>query len=103
MASPSDIDAKQRQMLQLALQPSVPRIYANGFMITQTATDMTLVLLHNGSPAATLSLSYISAKSLLVDLGQSIKSIEDVIGTIQTAHEIVPKMAQVKGHLNVEF
>jgi hypothetical protein len=95
---------QQRQLLQTALRSPIPRLYANGFMIAQSASDMSLILLLNGSPVSVLSLSYITAKSLATDLSASLKAFEVAIGQeIKTVNEIVPKMPNVSDHAHVQF
>lgn len=83
------------QIIQSALAAAVPHIYANGFMVGQTATDMSVVLLTNATPGAVLHMSYGSAKSFVEDLQQAIKSFESATGqtilTIKTAGDAMNK------------
>jgi hypothetical protein len=67
-------------MVQAALRgPGLPRFYANSFAIAQTSSDISVVMLLNDQPVGILSMSYISAKSLGVDLGGALEQIEVAI------------------------
>ena len=97
MAEALDEAAQEAQMNALMRAP-MPRIYANGFALAQSASDVTVVMLHNNNPAAMLSMSYISAKSLLVDLGKLLEGLEAVLKQpILTINEISEEMTKTKG------
>ena len=75
------------------LNAPVPRLYANGFAIAQTNSDMSVILLLNGAPGAVLSLSFISAKTLVDELGKAIKFVEEFLEQkIPTMGEVAAKM-----------
>jgi len=81
---------------------TLPRLYANGVISGQTASDVTLVLLMNGTPSGTLNMSYETAKSLVDDLTNIVKNFEKVTGqTVTTINENTTKMSQVMGQPNV--
>ncbi len=89
---------QRAQMMQSALNAPVPRIYANGFMVGQTATDMSVVLLANAMPSGILHMSYGSAKSLVGDLLQAIKSFEEATKQpVLTIKEAGDAMNKAKG------
>jgi len=93
---------QQQEALTAALRGSVPLIYTNGFAIAQSTADMSIVLLMNGNPAAMVSMSYISAKSLLPDLQKAIKLFEEASGqTIKTINELTPEMEKKLRAANV--
>lgn len=69
--------------------PSVPKIYANGFANAIGNGDTTTILQQNGVPVAVLNLSYTIAKTLSLKLGALIKTIEDdTNNTIMTTNDI---------------
>ena len=81
----------QQQVVAAALRGGVPLIYANGFAIANTASDMSIILIANGNPAASVSMSYTSAKSLLFDLQNAINMFEQATGqNIKTINELTP-------------
>lgn len=92
--TPQQIQQRQQtQAVTQALRGSVPLIYANQFAIAQTASDITLVVMANGNPAAAISMSYITAKSLIPDLTQAIGVFESAYGDkVKTINEITPEM-----------
>lgn len=65
------------ERVQSALSAPVPHLYANGFVVSGTSSDIVTVLELNGSPVATLNLSFTSAKSLVVMLGGQIAQFEE--------------------------
>jgi hypothetical protein len=86
----------EQLQLQAALQSPAHKIYANGFMMGQSPTDMLVVLLHNGTPTSILNLSYIAAKSLSIELANNITRFEKATGqVIPTAHEVNEKISKV--------
>jgi hypothetical protein len=97
MAEALDEAAQEAQMNALMRAP-MPRIYANGFGMAQSASDVTVVMLHNNNPTAMVSMSFISAKSLFVDLGKTLEGIEAVLKQpIPTINEIAEEMIKAKG------
>jgi hypothetical protein len=80
---------QQQELLQAALRGPMPKFYANSFALVQGSSDLGLLLLLNNQPVGTVNMSYISAKSLLVDLSQVIDRIEKATGqTLKTMNEI---------------
>jgi hypothetical protein len=85
--SPEQIQA------QSMLNAPVPRLYANGFAIAQTNSDVSVVLLLNGAPSAVLSMSFISAKTLIEEMGKAMQFLEDSIEQkIPTMNEVAAKL-----------
>lgn len=78
-----------QQVMQGALRGGLPQLYANGFGIAQTASDVSVVLITNGNPTGVLSMSYITAKSLLADLGRAVSTFETAVKSpVKTSAEI---------------
>jgi hypothetical protein len=86
---------QQQAMVVAALRNPGLRMYANGFAIANTASDMSVILMLNGTPAGVLNLSYISAKSLISSLTQAVTEFEKAISqdvmTIEEIQEKLPK------------
>ena|ERR1700730_8346568 len=79
--SSAEIAQRQQQaMIQAAFHGSVPKYYANGITMMVTPSDICLVLLNNGVPSATLTLSYPTAKQFSGDLQKLINDVERVTG-----------------------
>jgi hypothetical protein len=88
----------QSHLIQAALQAPGIRLYANGFMVAQTASDITVALLTNGQPNGSLSLSYISAKSLSAQLMTIVESFERATGQkIMTITEVGEALKKAQG------
>jgi hypothetical protein len=86
---------QQLQQIQIALQGGTPRFYANSVAVAQTASDIPLVLMANGSAVAVVNVSYITAKSLLADLQQTLTSFERATKSkIKTINEIAAEIEQ---------
>jgi hypothetical protein len=92
---PSIEDQQQQALVMAALRTPGLRIYANGFAVANSASDVSVVLVVNGSPAGILSLSHTSAKSLAVSLTKAIAQFEQAtsqeIKTIDELKEKLPK------------
>jgi hypothetical protein len=105
MADAPDIKAQQaaqQAQLQAFMRSPVPRIYANGFGVAQSASDISVVLLHNNFPAGMLSMSFISAKSLVNDLQKTIEGIEATLKqSIPTINEVTEQFEKNFGKPNV--
>lgn len=65
------------------IDPSVPKIYTNGFSLGLTNADAQLVLMLFGRPIAVLSFSYTLAKTMSEKLSQLVKTWED-----KTRHQL---------------
>lgn len=84
---------QQAQAVAQALRGGVPLLYANHFAVAQTPSDVSLIVMANGNPAATVSMSYITAKSLIADLTAAIGVFEAAYGEkVKTIKEITPEM-----------
>ena len=66
--------------MNAALASDVPYIYANGFLNSQTPGDVLTILERNGKPVCVLNMSYTTAKSYAVYLGQLIANLEQKSG-----------------------
>jgi hypothetical protein len=79
--SPAEIAQRQQfGMIQAAFHGSVPRYYTNGITLMVTPSDICLVLLHNGIPSITVTLSHPTAKQLEGDLKRLMGDLERVTG-----------------------
>jgi hypothetical protein len=97
MADPSIPTEAQQQQMQAVLQAPIMRLYANGFMMGQSAADIVIALLVNGVPSAVLNLSYMSAKTLQNNLAKLISEFERVTGQIiPIAEEVGEKLAKTE-------
>src|SRR5947208_16261073 len=56
---------------------NVPKIYANGFIVGVTLSDLNVLLVINGQPSHQLIMSLISAKTLMNVLKSTIDAIEE--------------------------
>lgn len=59
--------------------PSIPRIYANGFTVGLTNADVSIVLQLSGQPVALLNISYTLAKTLAQKVGGVVSAFEEAI------------------------
>lgn len=67
----------------------VTQIAANTFTSAYGNSDIIVLLERNGSPVAILNLSYTLAKSLAIDLSNTVAAIENGVGqAIPTMNEI---------------
>jgi hypothetical protein len=79
--------------LQNILNSPVPRLYANGFVVAQTHSDFSVVFLTNAAPSAVLSMSFISAKSLIEEMAKAMSFLEAGLEQkIPTINEVATKM-----------
>src|SRR6266436_1096080 len=79
--SPTEIAQRQQQaMIQASFHGSVPRYYTNGITLMITPSDICLVLLNNGVPSVTVTLSHPTAKQLAGDLQRYINDLESTMG-----------------------
>jgi hypothetical protein len=95
-ATPPQSQEEQQAIALAALRAPVPRLYSNGFMTAQTASDIALILLQNGSPSAILNLSYISAKSLILELQRAVESFETTVGQRLMTIEEISKLMEAE-------
>lgn len=76
-------DAAAQQVadrLSNAISGDVPKLYANGFALSMSNSDIILVLERNGAAQAVVNLSFTTAKTLLVKLGGTIGTLESASG-----------------------
>ena len=75
----------------------VPAIYANGFTIATTVSDVSIVLMRNNRPFNLLNLSFTTAKTLAQGLTQAIAEFEKLTTTeITTITQFQEKVKQNK-------
>jgi hypothetical protein len=72
----------------------IPKLYANGFMIGLTLSDLNVTLVINGKPSHQLIMSLISAKTLMNGLKNAIEDFESKSGTT------IPDMNELKDLFN---
>jgi hypothetical protein len=95
--------SQQMQAIQLALSGSVQRLYASQVAVAQTSSDIPLVLLTNNTAVAVINVSYVTAKSLMVDLQRVIEAFETASNTkVPTMEEITPKLARTMTDKNAQ-
>lgn len=88
----SAITAKEFEAL---VGVDVPSFYFNGFQNGAGNSDVTSVLQKNGRPVCVLNMSFTTAKTLSVLLGQLIAQIEAETGQeIMTTHRIGAAMSE---------
>jgi hypothetical protein len=69
--------------------PSVAKIYTNGFLLGFTNSDTQLILLLSGSPVAVVNFSYTLAKTMVEKLGKLVEDWEKKTGhPLQTTDSI---------------
>ena len=74
-ANPESID-----ILKIATSnPSIPKIYANGFTVGLTNADVAVVLQLSGQPVAILNISFTLAKTLAQKVGGVVSALEEAI------------------------
>jgi hypothetical protein len=94
----SDNAAQQQQLVQAWLHAPVPRFYANGLAIANTASDLAVILSLNGAPNAIVNLSLITAKSLATELTKAVSDLENATKQrVQTINEMAEILTAVKG------
>jgi hypothetical protein len=85
----TSVDNQVRSRVTAALSADVPKLYANAFAIVMGTADSMVVLEQNGKPIAVLNLSFTSAKTLAVKLGNVISNLEENSGrSIMTTDDI---------------
>jgi hypothetical protein len=104
--SEPDADAvAQAQLMGAAFRnPMVPKLYGNLMVIGQSASDVSIIVATNGVPNAVVSMSYITAKSLIDDLSTAVEAVEKATGSaIPSIREITPKLqANMDPNTNVK-
>jgi|SRR5208282_6831826 len=75
------------------LSGELPVLYANGFIIFLGQADIGLILQTNGRETHVLNISYTTAKTLVEQLGNTIRNFEEKTGqSIMTTSFIQKKM-----------
>lgn len=72
----------------------IPKLYANGFLIGLTLSDLNVTLVINGKPSHQVIMSLISAKTLMNGLKSAIEDFEDKSGMK------IPDMNELKDLFN---
>jgi len=78
-----EINIQAHQVGQMLNSPTLPKIYANGFVTGKSQADVFIIPLINGNPLTILNMSFQTAKGLNDFLTKSILDIEKKLG-----HEI---------------
>jgi hypothetical protein len=87
---------QQQQAVAAALRGAVPRLYANGVGVAQSASDVSIVLISNLSAVGVVSMSYITAKTLVTDLNRAILNFEKVLNQkVKSIEEITPELQKL--------
>ena len=83
--------ARLQQQLQAIMRGGAPKIYANGIGLGATASDITVLLFDGNVPVGVVTLAYVTAKSLVEDLGDAIKTYEQKTGEkVRQIKELAP-------------
>jgi hypothetical protein len=95
MATPSEVN---QERLVKAAQSDAPKIYANGFALGMSYSDITVVLEANSQTAGVLNLSFTCAKTLAQKLAGIISQLEEKSGRqIMTTDDIEKMFAVSSG------
>jgi hypothetical protein len=90
------VEVQQQEQFAIAnaaLRGAVPRLYANGFILAQSASDISIILLTNGAAVGVLSVSLIAGKTLATELSRTLGNVERALGeTIPTMDEVLKKL-----------
>ena len=86
------------EIQRVLTNPDVPHIYCNGFSNLLSNCDTMTILTRNEVPVAVLNMSYSTAKTMALKLGQMIAHLEEVTGQqIMTTDSIDSDVARVTG------
>lgn len=73
----TDAELKLPQdVLKVISLPDLPKMYANGFQIVVSNSDVAILLIHNKVPVAVVNVSYTVAKTLSEKVGELIRTLE---------------------------
>lgn len=98
----SSASPQQQQLLLNALHSQIPSIYANGFGIISSASDLSLVMMINNNPVAVVSVAYTTAKSMMDDIAKALNQYERATKTkVKTINEIAEDLKTVLGESGV--
>jgi hypothetical protein len=81
MANPEDSKTAAAVMEKVHSDPSLERIYTNGFAVGLTNADVMLVLQLTGQPQKVVHMSFTLAKTLAQRLGRVVSEFEDALAT----------------------
>ena len=81
-------------MLDLAFNSPIPKLYFNGFSMAAGTSDLTLVLQLNDRPIGVLHTSYPIAKELGEKLTEGVAKIEKIAGVPYSTNEEMRQKAQ---------
>lgn len=87
--SPNTLTIPLKDVDAFLKDPTAIKVYANGFVIGRTPSDLFLISIRNGNPEVLVNLSFGTAKNLLGILDKNIKEIESLIGEIKPMPSIV--------------
>ncbi len=90
-------EAVQKQHLDISEIPPEKRFYFNGFSVTVSAADCSIVLLNNDQPVGLLNTTHVVAKTFIEHLGRLIENFENKSGqTIYKLDELMEKLSEKK-------
>lgn len=90
--------ANQQIVASIMGNPSIAKIYTNGFITGVSAADMFVVLQSAAIPVAVIQMSYNTAKTLALELTRMVERIEvEINQSIPTMHDIQPILERRKG------
>jgi hypothetical protein len=77
---------------------TVPTVYSNGFIVNVGASDVSIIMMLDASPAIKLHLSYTSAKTLQGMLSNAVKVLEDATNhNIMESGEVEAGLRKLSG------
>ncbi len=74
------VENKQADLNSIINDPRVPKVYANGFLVGNSITDVTLISQTGGAPSAVIFMTFTSLKALQKNIDAVIKNIEKGLG-----------------------
>lgn len=77
---------------EITKDPSVSKLYANGFQVGATLADASIMIRHNNQTTAIITMSLPALKSLRDQLDQIITVVSKSFGNIESFDEISKKM-----------
>lgn len=100
MSDKPDPSAARAQAAQIAaaamMNPNLPRIYANGFTLGISASEVGIILQINNTPIAIIDLAFPTAQSLVKNVAQLIEAYERATETrVKTPEELKGAMARI--------
>lgn len=82
-------DIPEAKLQNVFQNPDLLKLYANGFMVGRTETDMFIVPLLNSQPVAFTSMSFHTAKKFITAFQKQLDKVEKDLGKISI--KAIPK------------